>query len=161
MATSNLSNYTQVNLTYTLLAQSSSVASTFPPTEVWVGLVTTVPNLANIADDGTTEINGGHGMIEVPTTSGGSPTGYSRVRMTGVNHVSDQFTTLFTNSADLNFGTPASNWGILRGAVLFDGSASNARILASYNFATARAADVGASDIIILQNNLRLSRAIC
>ena len=117
------------------------------PANIYVGLFTTTPNLDGI------------GGIEVSNTA----TGYSRQAVvaggwtgpTGVNRE-------FSNTADIQYGTPSDNWGTVVSAGLYDsdiGGSNN--LLFTAVLVTPKTVNNGDGAPKILAGQLRISRATC
>lgn len=118
-----------------------------PPASLWIGLYTTVPNLA------------GTGGVEVST----SGTGYGRRQILSVDASwsgpagTNQE---YSNAQDITYNVPTANWGTITGAGLFDAeTAGNLLYIATLQ--TPKTVNNGDGAPRILAGQLRISRATC
>lgn len=117
-----------------------------PPTTLYVGLFTTVPQL------------NGAGGTEVST----SGTGYTRVPIqqntgwqgpSGTNQE-------YSNSGDIVYGVPGGNWGTIQGCGIFDAAEGGNLYWVGY-LTTSKSVTSGDGAPKILANALKISRATC
>ena len=117
-----------------------------PPTTLYVGLFTTVPQL------------NGAGGTEVST----SGTSYARVPIqqntgwqgpSGTNQE-------YSNSGDIVWSTPSGNWGTIQGCGIFDAAEGGNLYWVGY-LTTSKSVTSGDGAPKILANALKISRATC
>jgi hypothetical protein len=118
-----------------------------PPTELWIGLFTTVPQLD------------GSGGVEVST----SGTAYGRVKLasttagwTGASGTNQEY----SNAADLVFQVPTANWGTIQGLAVYDAQTGGNLMFTAY-LTTAKSVSAGDGAPKILAGQLKVQRAVC
>ena len=116
------------------------------PSTIHVALFTTIPAL-----DGT-------GGVEVST----SGTGYARVAVAqGANWTGPSGANReYSNTNDIQYGTPSSNWGTIVGAGLYDASTGGNLLFVAY-LTTPKTVNNGDGAPKISAGQLRITRATC
>ena len=143
MPSATTSNYLYQKQMDFLLSQTawSSIAT------IYVALFTTVPAL-----DGT-------GGVEVSN----SGTGYGRIGVASGNWTGPTGANLeYSNTNDIQFGTPTANWGTINGAGLYDSAigGTNNLLFVAY-LTTPKVVNNGDGAPKILAGQLRITRATC
>ena len=117
-----------------------------PPTSIWVGLFTTVPNLSGL------------GGVEVPT----SGTNYGRIEVLASNgwQGPSGSNMEYSNVSDLTFQVPTGNWGTIQGAGLFDAQVGGNLLYVAY-LTSSKVVNNGDGAPKILSGQLRILRATC
>lgn len=122
-------------------------ASFTPPTSLWLGLYTTVPNLTGTGGVEVSTSGTAYGRQEIPSVDA-SWTGPA-----GTNQE-------YSNTNDITYNVPTANWGTITGAGLFDAE-TGGNLLYVATLQTPRTINNGDGAPRVLAGQLRISRATC
>lgn len=118
-----------------------------PPPQLYLALFTSVPRLDGTG--GAEVSNSGSGYERIPIAAGAwnGPTGVNLE---------------YSNTNDIQFGTPTANWGTINGGALYDSQIGGTnKLLYVCHLTTPKVVSLGDGAPKILAGQLRIVRATC